>query len=416
MLRSIRFKDFRAFEDTGEIELRDLNIVIGANNAGKTSLLSGIELFLRSMNVKITHTPLAFEEMPAFASFDSVVRRYWSRQAQRPNHFTLKYKWHESDEHSFESQYECSGDPKSDTTIVTSASFHAGRDEVELSRGSRRVGRRLYDLKVNGKETDARDVMFQGTLPFVFGENIPGFASPMNRVRKRARLEIVHPYRPVPRTFYVLDDPNLTQADRELLTFLVTLWNSDEDSPNRIRERLVTSLQTLGLARTFEVFKISKAIGPKVFEIRVAPSIKRQKVTIADAGFGLSQVLPLVAYDARLVNGFLIAYQPEVHLHPFAQSQLAGIFAKSVGRRNQVFVETHSPDLVLGLQSQIARKEIDSKKVRVFCLENQSGRSVVQPVDFDEGGSPTMTWPKGFLDTSLQLARELSIERSKQKK
>ena len=144
--------------------------------------------------------------------------------------------------------------------------------------------------------------------------------------------------------------------------------------------------------------------------------MRRQHVTIADAGFGLSQALPLVAYDARLENGFFIAYQPEVHLHPFAQSRLADIFAESIGRGNQVFVETHSPDLILRLQLKVASGDLQPSDVRVLCFENKGGRSRVSPVTFDAKGSPSMQWPAGFLDTSLGLAREIAEERVKRGK
>jgi predicted ATPase len=163
------------------------------------------------------------------------------------------------------------------------------------------------------------------------------------------------------------------------------------------------------------VTQVSKRLGPKVFEIRVAPTTRRQRVTIADAGFGLSQALPLVAYDARLSRGFPIAYQPEVHLHPFAQSRLADILVESVERRNQVFVETHSPDLVLRLQLKVARGEMAPGDLRVFCLESKRGRSSLKAIDFDDKGAPAIPWPAGFLDTSLLVARDLAAERTKRK-
>jgi hypothetical protein len=229
-------------------------------------------------------------------------------------------------------------------------------------------------------------------------------------------MEVVDPYRPVPRSFYVLDDPSLSQQDRELLAFLIRLWGSDESEAKQIRDRIEGNLNILGLARKFGVQQLSKRFGPKVFEIVVSPTIRRHRVTIADAGFGLSQALPLAAYDARLSDGFFIAYQPEVHLHPFAQSRLADIFVKSVARNNQVFVETHSPDLILRLQAKVTSGELPADQVRVFCVANIKGRSRITAVELGKSGSPSIPWPPGFLDTSLTLARELAERRSKARK
>jgi predicted ATPase len=223
-------------------------------------------------------------------------------------------------------------------------------------------------------------------------------------------LEVVHPYRPVPRSFYVLDDPGLSGEDRRLLSFLIDVWEANGDSVT-IKERILTSLKTLGLVTHLSIHQIGQRQGPKVVEISVAPRLKRHAVSIADVGFGLSQVLPLVAYDANLVSGYLVAYQPEVHLHPFAQSRLADLFAASVRRGNQVFVETHSPDLILRLQALVAGQVIAPDDVRVFCLSNAKGESKFVSVVFDQHGSPAIPWPAGFLDTSLSLARELCARR-----
>src|SRR5690606_8093000 len=139
-------------------------------------------------------------------------------------------------------------------------------------------------------------------------------------------------------------------------------------------------------------------------EIRVAPQSVRQKVTIADAGFGLSQALPLIVSEARLNGGSLVAYQPEVHLHPFAQSRLADLFSASVARQNQVFIESHSPDLVLRIQILISEGRLKPDDVAVFCFENKKGRPAITRVNFDRAAKPSIQWPAGFLDTSLSLA------------
>src|SRR5690606_4963138 len=136
-----------------------------------------------------------------------------------------------------------------------------------------------------------------------------------------------------------------------------------------------------------------------------------QTVTIADAGFGLSQVLPLIVYDARWTNGSIIAYQPELHLHPRAQSRLADMFVESVKRGNQAFVESRRADLILRLQTSMAQELIAPEDVSVFCLENKTGAATVRRIKFDKLGSPEGAWPVGFLDSTINLARELNSAR-----
>ena len=51
-------------------------------------------------------------------------------------------------------------------------------------------------------------------------------------------------------------------------------------------------------------------------EVLVTPQDKGRAVTLADVGYGVSQVLPFLSQDAQSVNKNLIVYQPEAHLHP----------------------------------------------------------------------------------------------------
>jgi AAA ATPase domain len=417
MLTRIQVKDLKSFSDSGPIPLSRINILIGANNAGKSTFLSAIELFFRSMRAGGFDGPLAFETMATFASFDSSLRRHWNRNTQRPSKIGLSYEWVQSQgrEKSMRSyDFACANQGTDDSIVVAEADyrFDDAKTRVHAVRtvdGS--TGRVHYDLTTGKKKLMQTDEQwFHQLMPI----------DVMRLMRREASfffrgpspdLEVVNPYRPVPRSFYVLDDPNLAAEDRSFLTYLIRLWASKDGEEKKIRERIATSLSKVGLTQYFDVAQVSKKIGPKVIEIRVAPTSSRQKVTIADAGFGLSQFLPLAVYDARLSSGTLIAYQPEVHLHPFAQSRLADIFVDSASRGNQLFVETHSIDLILRLQTKIARSEVDPRDVSVLCFENNNGKSEVSVMSFTETGAPSKSWPTGFLDTSLGLARELTSAR-----
>jgi hypothetical protein len=54
----IRWKNYRCFQDTGWIVIRPLTILIGPNNAGKTSVISPILLLNQTMTSRDAITPL----------------------------------------------------------------------------------------------------------------------------------------------------------------------------------------------------------------------------------------------------------------------------------------------------------------------------------------------------------------------
>jgi len=418
MLTSIRLRNFRSYIDTKSVKLSRLNVFIGPNNAGKSAFLSAIELLLRSSSVGpfAKAWPLAFEEISSFASFDSVVRRHWTPKEARSQEFILNYEFQFERGQSVDLEYICKGRPTDKLTYVDQATFKWNKAKpLKIRCTDVTHSPPSYAVETNGKTSGGKNPRFYRGLPLMLLDRAArsrDLDSALGQLLYQVvNLEVVHPYRPVPRSYYVLDDPGLSKEDRLLLSFLIDVWKSEESNALEIKGRILDNLKTLGLVTHLDIHQISQRLGPKVFEITVAPKLKRQSVTIADVGFGLSQVLPLAAYDARLEKGYLVAYQPEVHLHPFAQSRLADLFAKSVERGNQVFVETHSPELILRLQAKVVAKELAPSHVRVFCLSNEKGTTQIISVNFDQKGAPEIPWPTGFLDTSLALARELAQRR-----
>ena len=90
MLRALRLENFRSFADSGRIELSDLNVFIGPNSAGKSNIMTVIELALRSEIS--SRAPLPLDEMPSFASFASVLRRNGGARARRPSELSITFE------------------------------------------------------------------------------------------------------------------------------------------------------------------------------------------------------------------------------------------------------------------------------------------------------------------------------------
>lgn len=421
MLTGIRLRNFRAYEDTGRIPLSKLNIFIGANNAGKSSFASAIELLFHTMAWRGDRQPLAISRMPALSSFDSVLRQHWGPNQARQSSFQLDYFLAaDADADGEEGRFSVKfcRDAGDNSPVADLINYDTPESKIILARENRSDSRK-YALKVDNVNHEAQDLFFNGLIPYPidFEKNQKTWILLRRKLiklgffRDYRPFEVVSPSRPVPRSVYVLDDPHLVDEDKDLIAYLINLFGSSDSGDATIRERIKAGLNTLGLATDFDVSTVSKKTASKIVQLRVAPRNKRQKLTIADVGFGASQVLPLVVKDSRLENGVMIAYQPEVHLHPYAQSRLADVFVDSIGRGNQVFIETHSQDLILRLQLLISEGAIAPSDVSVFCFENTSSGSSIKLIDFKEGGVPKEGWPKGFLDTSIDLARKLAADR-----
>ncbi|PKO20774.1 MAG: hypothetical protein CVU38_18350 [Chloroflexi bacterium HGW-Chloroflexi-1] len=130
----------------------------------------------------------------------------------------------------------------------------------------------------------------------------------------------------------------------------------------------------------------------------------RDMVSIADVGFGLSQILPvLVALLAAEPGQLVYLEQPEIHLHPRAQSVLARILADAASRGVRVVAETHSALLVLAVQSLVAEQYLPPEKVKLHWFKRrEDGVTEITGADLDEAGAYG-DWPEDFAEVALEV-------------
>jgi predicted ATPase len=141
-------------------------------------------------------------------------------------------------------------------------------------------------------------------------------------------------------------------------------------------------------------------------------------VSPVDAGFGLSQLLPIVVEMHLRERSTILIEQPELHLHPRLQARMGQLLRNAVSGRNQnrFIIETHSEHLILRIRRLIRQKLIDPEMVQILYVNNQE-------VEDAPGESPTLTttlhshvlalrldrygdfidpWPNGFFDERFE--------------
>ena len=126
-------------------------------------------------------------------------------------------------------------------------------------------------------------------------------------------------------------------------------------------------------------------------------------VSIADVGFGVSQVLPvLVALIVADPGQLVYLEQPELHLHPRAQVALAQVLAAAAKRGVRVVAETHSSLLLLAVQTLVAEGKLSPELVRLhWFTRGEDGATEINTADLDEAGAYG-NWPEDFDDVDLK--------------
>jgi predicted ATPase len=145
-------------------------------------------------------------------------------------------------------------------------------------------------------------------------------------------------------------------------------------------------------------------------QVRITPKDRKYTDTIADVGFGISQVLPIVVADIGLgAEGTLLINQPEVHLHPSSQALLGNYFAGRVSTRQYV-IETHSEYLVTRFRILVAQKKLRPEDVSLYFVmpgPDNSGK-LARRIHIAENGD-LIDPPKEFFRTYIADSYELAL-------
>ena len=134
-------------------------------------------------------------------------------------------------------------------------------------------------------------------------------------------------------------------------------------------------------------------------------------------GFGVSHSLPIfVAGLLSEPGGLLIVDSPESHLHPAAQSSIAGFLGVVASAGTQVVLETHSDHILNGIRLGCVRKDhpLSSTDVAIQNFQrDKAGCIATTQIQISPKGSLSV-WPQGFLDqTEKDLAAMLHARGAK---
>jgi|WetSurMetagenome_2_1015567.scaffolds.fasta_scaffold28645_2 predicted ATPase len=168
---------------------------------------------------------------------------------------------------------------------------------------------------------------------------------------------------------------------------------------------LCVNLKKLGIASYVSVKKINDAnVEIHISRLLANKNSKKDLVNLADVGLGVSQILPVVVALLVAKKGQIVYIeQPELHLHPKAQLALAEIIADAAKRDVRVVIETHSSLLILGIQTLVAKNELDRELVALhwFTRDQNTGETTVTQAELDENGA-FGDWPEDFDDITLK--------------
>ncbi len=173
-----------------------------------------------------------------------------------------------------------------------------------------------------------------------------------------------------------------------------------------LEEIIAIKLKEMGLIEEFKVARISER--RQEYEVKVRSRGSEDWVDLPDVGVGVSQVLPVLVQCFYAPAGSIILMeQPEIHLHPSAQSALADVIIDVIKSREngadrniQLVIETHSEHFLRRLQRRIAENAVPPEKVSAYFANITKTPAELEPLQIDIFGN-IQNWPENFFGDEM---------------
>ena len=196
------------------------------------------------------------------------------------------------------------------------------------------------------------------------------------------------------------------RGERAIDAILSASANREErrTGPRRQRrpfqEFIAGQLKELGLIESFRVDEI--AAGSNIYRAMVKTDKANAEVLLTDVGVGVSQVLPVLVLLFYVPSGSTVVMeQPEIHLHPSVQSELADVILMATSTRDiQVIVESHSEHMLRRFQRRVAEERVSVEDVRLYFTSMLNGAARLSDLNLNEWGE-IQNWPENFFGDEL---------------
>lgn len=397
----ISVSGFKSIAEEQSIEVRPLTILAGANSSGKSSIMQ--PLLLLKQTLEASYDPGALRLDGPNVRFTSA-EQFLSNVGGGKHTDVFSVGIETVKEGSLTTFFRKQrGKP-----IEVQRSTYIKEDYADDLRANMTFDEENNPGGPNYETTVARDRFF---LVYSFKDRrVSGNLGPLliapNKSMERYIRETIHipGLRGNPERTYVLAAVGKTFPGtfENYAASVIAKWQAENETDNL--EGVSQDLKELCLTSKVSAIPLNDT----QVELQVArlPEAAKGKasdmVSIADVGFGVSQTLPVVVALREAKPGQLVYLeQPEIHLHPRAQTAMAKVLADAAARGVHVVAETHSALLILGIQTLVAEGKLAPELVKLHWFERRDGVTKVRSADLDETGS-FGDWPEDFADVELE--------------
>ena len=218
------------------------------------------------------------------------------------------------------------------------------------------------------------------------------------------KIHSIAPIRSKPKRTYDPLKETETPDGSEIPMTLRNLKASREQEWEDLKKQLVNFGRDSGLFSDIELRELGDSRGDP-FQLKV--EVRGSSANLMDAGYGVSQVLPVLVHIFRNRGTRFLLQQPEVHLHPKGQAELVSLFVdNNRTHKNSFVIETHSDYMIDRIRIEIMKGKIKPEDVSLIYLEPVGNQVKTHNICFDAQAN-MINVPDGYRDFFLKELDEL---------
>lgn len=415
--------DVRCFAGEQRARLRPITLLVGENSTGKTTFLGCYSVLHRMFDLHRLHAvePDFNREPFSMGSFRDIVRARRGPQGRIHNFgigfrmdpdgrgymepYSAKFTFTEDGSQPIIANigYESKGSPLLELTPKEKGKWNIIRhlefseiDALTLESISNYLyldTMRAFEDFEKGEIIDLQSaLMFSAYFREKFTSNLPHLFS-------------VSPLRSKPKRTYDPINETMSPEGDHVPMLMMRLDNTDDKRWRLLHKNLSAFGRQSGMFSDIRVRRHGKQMSDP-FQLQVRAK-SGTPANIMDVGYGVSQSLPILVDIHSHRDSLFLLQQPEVHLHPRAQAELATVFAASVRENgNSFMIETHSDHIVDRMRILVRQGKIPAEDVSILYFEPVRNAVQIHNIEVDSDGNLENV-PSGYRDFFLRESDRL---------
>lgn len=389
-ISKVTIKNFKGIRDKQQIFIKPITLFIGKNSSGKSSCLHALACLAQTAKIPNDSRPLIIDDSLAQVHLGRFIEASHTKSYTDP--ITLGVEATQGGK-IYHAEYDFKCSKTSQEIKISRAELSSGDTKIIIKpKGDN------YEISHNNSR---KKIIASRKSSFFFAAIPPSSKSETREsfedwFQVYAKLEEIQmaildnlqttnylgPFRQSPKRSYPTRDalPIEVGAEGESTIPMLAIEATQKNGLKNTK-KISDWVAHLGLARSIDVNRVSTS---DLFEVNFTLN-DNTRLPIADLGYGISQVLPVLTQCAFTPkDSTLIFEQPELHLHQGSSKKLSKILIETALNKNsKVIAETHSPELFKSILQEIKNGNLSPDSVAAYKVERNGSHSRITPIQFE---------------------------------